>query len=249
MGYNVVSRAQLQLAVPPLAEMAKKGFIAAYEGPGGIYVVYSPPVAQGMQIGGSKPVHIATYVSQPTMVVQPGKKWEEGSANAVAQALAMQQVEARRDGTVLVVSTEDVARVLGGPATQTLDDMDSQAMSPPIAKLIGMRAMSAQGGAASVELASEDRHKGPTGSLHGGVVCDVADFAMSAACKTALGPDESFTMLELKVNFLSRIGIGTLRGDAKVKKRSPTMVLLECSVYDDTASLVAFATGTCVIQR
>jgi len=248
MGYNVVSRAQLQLAVPPLAEMAKKGFIAAYEGPGGIYVVYSPPVAQGMQLGG-KPVHLATYVSQPTMIIQSGKRWEEGPANAVAQALAMQEIEARRDGTVLVVSQEDVARVLGGPSTQTLEDMDSQAMSPPIAKLIGMRAMSAQGGAASVELASEDRHKGPTGSLHGGVVCDVADFAMSAACRSALGPDEGFTLLELKVNFVSRIGIGMLRGDAKVKKRSPTMVLLECSVYDDTSTLVAFATGTCLIQR
>jgi uncharacterized protein (TIGR00369 family) len=248
MGYNVVSRAQLQVAVPALAELAKKGFIAAYEGPGGVYVVYSPPVAQGMQLGG-KPVHIVTFISQPTMVVMPGKKWEEGPANAVAQALAMQQLDARRDGTVLVVSPEDVERVIGGPSLPTLDDMDSNAMSPPIAKLIGMRAMSAQGGAASIELGSEDRHKGPNGSLHGGVVCDVADFAMTAACRTALGPDEAFTMLELKMNFLGRIGIGTLRGDAKVKKRSPTMVLLECSIYDDTSTLVAFATATCLVQR
>src|SRR5206468_3075867 len=114
MGYTVLSRSQLQILVPQLAELAKDGFVAAYEGPGGVYVVYAQRVAAGMSLG-AKPVHLVTYISQPTMVVMPGKKWEEGSANAVAQALAMQELEARRDGTVLVVSPQDVARVLGGP--------------------------------------------------------------------------------------------------------------------------------------
>jgi len=245
MGYNVLSRSQLQIAVPKLAEMAKDGFVAAYEGPGGTYVVYSPRVAAGMTIGG-KPVHLATYISQPTMIVVPGKRWEEGDANACAQAMAMQDLEARRDGTVLVLTQEDVDRVCGRSTPQAqLDDPSS--LNPPIAKLIGLTALSFGSGAASIELAADERHHNPMGTLHGGVLCDLADLAMGAACKTTLADDQTFTTLELKINFVKAITRATLKADAKVKKRGSQVVLLECNVTDETGSLVAFATSSCMV--
>jgi uncharacterized protein (TIGR00369 family) len=248
MGYTVLSRSQLQLAVPQLAELAKDGFVAAYEGPGGVYVVSAPRVAAGMSLG-SKPVHLMTYISQPTMVIMRGKRWEEGSANACAQALAMQELEARRDGTVLVVTQEDVARVLGGPGASATEEPDPTTLAPPIAKLLGMRALTWGGGAASIELVADDRHANPMGTLHGGVLCDLADLAMGAACKSTLAEGETFTTLELKINFMKPITTGTLRGDAKVKKQGRTIVVVECNVYDQDKSLVAFATSTCMVLR
>jgi len=250
MGYTVLSRSQLQLRVPQLAELAKDGFVAAYEGPGGVYVVTAPRVTAGMMIG-SKPVHLITFISQPTMVIMRGKRWEEGSANACAQALAMQELEAERDGTVLVLTQQQVARVLGGPSAAEVEAeaSDPTKLAPPIAKLLGMRALAWGAGAATIELVADERHANPMGTLHGGVLCDLADLAMGAACKSALDADESFTTLELKINFMKPITRGTLRGEAKVKKQGKTIVLVECSVFDDQKALVAFATSTCMVLR
>lgn len=248
MGYAVLSRSQLQLLVPQLAELAKNGFVAAYEGPGGVYVVVAPRVAAGMSLG-SKPVQLVTYISQPTMVLVAGRRWEEGSANACAIALAMQELTARREGTTLQLDPKDVKRLLGEPIDEPTEASDPSAFAPPISKLIGMRTLALGDGDASIELAADDRHLGPFGTLHNGVLCDLADLAMAAACKTTLSGDESFITVELKLNVLKPLSRGTFRGDAKVKKRGAPAVLVECSVTDEQGSLVAFATSTCIIMK
>lgn len=248
MGYAVLSRSQLQLLVPQLAELAKNGFVAAYEGPGGVYVVVAPRVAAGMSLG-SKPVQLVTYISQPTMVLVAGRRWEEGSANACAQALAMQQITARREGTTLQLDPKEVKRLLGEPLEEPTEANDPSAFAPPISKLLGMRTVSLGEGEASIELVAEDHHAGAFGSLHNGVFCDLADLAMGAACKTTLGGDETFITVELKLSFLKQVTRGTFRGDAKVKKRGAPAVLVECNITDEQGSLVAFATSTCIIMK
>jgi hypothetical protein len=115
MSYRVLNKHQLEMLVPKLAEVARSGFVAAYEGPGGVFAVYSPPVPRGMELG-AKPVHIVTYTARTTTVQMSGKRWDEASANMVAQALAMATIEARKDGTVMVVEIADVDRVLAGTA-------------------------------------------------------------------------------------------------------------------------------------
>src|SRR3989442_11814651 len=46
------------------------------------------------------------------------------------------------------------------------------------------------------------QHFNPMGTLHGGILCDIADAAMGIAFASTLGPGESFTTVELKINFL-----------------------------------------------
>jgi uncharacterized protein (TIGR00369 family) len=87
------------------------------------------------------------------------------------------------------------------------------------------------------------------GTLHGGVLCDLADLAMGVAFYSTLEPGESFTSLELKINFLKPIWTARLTAHAQVKKSGRTTALLECEVRDDKGSLVAFATSTCMIPR
>ena len=45
------------------------------------------------------------------------------------------------------------------------------------------------------------RHANPMGTVHGGILCDVADAAMGIAFVTTLQPDESFTTMSLTINF------------------------------------------------
>jgi uncharacterized protein (TIGR00369 family) len=43
------------------------------------------------------------------------------------------------------------------------------------------------------------------GTLHGGVLCDIADAAMGMAYASTLGEGETFTTIELKINFLKPV--------------------------------------------
>jgi uncharacterized protein (TIGR00369 family) len=124
-----------------------------------------------------------------------------------------------------------------------------EAFAPPIARLLGIRAVSADAGASTLELEADRRFANPMGTLHGGVLCDLADLAMGVALATTLREGETFTTLELKNNFMKPVWSGPLRGHARVKKAGRTTALVECEVRDGTGSLVAFATSTCMILR
>ena len=52
---------------------------------------------------------------------------------------------------------------------------------PPIAQLIGLKVISVQPGESHLELDAGPQHFNPMGTLHGGVLCDLADLAMGAA--------------------------------------------------------------------
>src|SRR5579864_3137937 len=71
----------------------------------------------------------------------------------------------------------------------------------PVADLLGFRVTGAGDGIATVELRADGRLANPMGTLHGGILCDIADAAMGVAFATSLAPDESFTTVELKINF------------------------------------------------
>jgi uncharacterized protein (TIGR00369 family) len=121
--------------------------------------------------------------------------------------------------------------------------------APPIARLLGIRAVSFEEGKAVLEIDAAGRHANPMGTLHGGVLCDLADLAMGVACYSTLESGESFTTLELKINFLKPIWSARLTARAQVRKSGRTTMLLECEVVDDKGSMVAFATSTCLVLR
>jgi uncharacterized protein (TIGR00369 family) len=79
----------------------------------------------------------------------------------------------------------------------------------PIARLIGFEAKDIADWRATVVLAAGPQHANPMGTLHGGILCDIADAAMGIAFASTLAPDESFTTVELKINFLSPALAGT----------------------------------------
>src|SRR5213079_2840933 len=73
---------------------------------------------------------------------------------------------------------------------------------PPVATLVGFELTAVEPGHAVVELQATERHANPMGTLHGGILCDVADAAMGMAWAATLDEGETFTTLELKINFL-----------------------------------------------
>ena len=127
--------------------------------------------------------------------------------------------------------------------------LEGKLQHPPIAKLVGFELIETGPGRAVFMLQTEQKHYNPMGTVHGGILCDLADAAMGIAFATTLAPDETFTTLELKINFMKPIWETKLRAVGKVVKRGKTVGLSECDVFDAEDSLVARASSTVMVLR
>jgi uncharacterized protein (TIGR00369 family) len=126
---------------------------------------------------------------------------------------------------------------------------DPSQLEAPIARFIGWRMTAIAPGRATMEMDADERLANPMGTLHGGVLCDLSDAAMGIAYASELERGESFTTLELKINFMKPVWRAHLRAEGKVVKRGRTIGLVECDVFDDKGSLVARASSTCMTLR
>jgi uncharacterized protein (TIGR00369 family) len=120
---------------------------------------------------------------------------------------------------------------------------------PPVATLIGFTIGSVEPGRAVMEMDAGPQHSSPMGTVHGGILCDLADAAMGMAYASALDEGETFTTLELKINFLKPVWTGRLTATGRVVKAGHTVGLVECDVHDDKDWLVARASSTCMTLR
>lgn len=141
-------------------------------------------------------------------------------------------------------------------APSTADQLDKldkiargEAESPPVAKLIGFRITEVALGRAVAEMDASRRHTNPMGTLHGGVICDLADAAMGFAMATTLEAEESFTTLDLTAKYFKPIWEARIRATATVTKRTRALGLIECEVNDEGGSLVAKVFSTCMVLR
>ncbi len=119
----------------------------------------------------------------------------------------------------------------------------------PIARLIGFEAKDIADGRATVVLTAGPQHANPMGTLHGGVLCDIADAAMGIAFVSTLAPEESFTTIELKINFFRPIWQAQLKAQGTVVRRGQTIGYIECTITDEENRLVAKAASTCMVLR
>jgi len=117
---------------------------------------------------------------------------------------------------------------------------------PPAARLIGFVLRAVEPGRAVFELEAGERHHNPMGTLHGGVYCDLADAAMGYAYAATLADGESFTTVELRVNFLRAVREATPTAEARVVKAGSSLGYVECEVKDEGGRLVAKAASTCM---
>jgi len=122
-------------------------------------------------------------------------------------------------------------------------------LPPPVAELIGIEIERAEGGETLMSMVAEERHSNPMGTLHGGILCDLADAAMGMAYYSTLAEGETFTTLEMKINFLRPFWTGRLIARGRVVSRGRTVGMAECEVVDDKGRLIAKATSTCLTLR
>jgi len=121
---------------------------------------------------------------------------------------------------------------------------------PPIARTLGFDLVEVDEGCATIEMKTAlERHANPMGTLHGGVLCDIADAAIGTAHSTTLGEGESFTSVDLKINFFRPVWTAKLRASASPVQKGKTLSYYECQITDENKKLVALVTSTVMTLR
>ncbi len=139
----------------------------------------------------------------------------------------------------------------GSKGTEQKLSLHERAISvrPPIAELIGFNVVEIVDGRALVTLEAGPQHANPMGTLHGGILCDIGDAAMGLAFASTLAVDESFTTVELKINFFRPVWKAQLKAEGKVIQRGRTIGYVECNVTDESNRLIAKLNSTCLVLQ
>ncbi len=91
-----------------------------------------------------------------------------------------------------------------------------------------------------------ERFHNAKGTLHGGILCDLADAAMGVACLTTLKAGEPLRTVEEKINFPRPVRAQLLTAAGRVARAGRTLALTESDVMHAEGRLVARASSTCV---
>ena len=85
--------------------------------------------------------------------------------------------------------------------------------------------------------------------MHGGFAATLLDTALGAAIFSTMAAGETWTTLELKLNFVRALtqDTGTVRAEGRLLHRGRTVATSEGDLKDAAGKLYAHATTTCMI--
>ena len=121
---------------------------------------------------------------------------------------------------------------------------------PAINNLMGIKLTAIDAGRCSMRMPTDPaQHGNPLGTIHGGVLCDLGDAAIGTAHATALAPEESFTTVDLRINFFRPVWQDELTATAQVQHLGRTLGYYECDIYNARGKMVAKLTSTLMTLR
>ena len=100
-----------------------------------------------------------------------------------------------------------------------------------ISQTLGIRIVEIDKGRATLEIdADPAKHGNQQGTIHGGLLCELADAAIGTAHSTLMQDGESFTSIELKVSFFRPSWETTLRAIARPIQSGRTISHYQCDI-------------------
>ena len=86
-------------------------------------------------------------------------------------------------------------------------------------------------------------------TVHGGWTAAILDTAMALSNLSTLGPDQSFTTLDIRINYLRPITAanGELRAEGSVIQGGRKVAYCEAKLLDSGGKLLAHGTGSCLV--
>lgn len=119
----------------------------------------------------------------------------------------------------------------------------------PVLKLLGIELVALGSGTSTCFLDADERFHNAMGSMHGGILGDLADVAMGSAVVSTLAGDETYTTVEMKVNYLRPHFRGQLRATGKVPHRGKSIAYAEAEIVNEEGKAVARASSTNLVLK
>jgi uncharacterized protein (TIGR00369 family) len=150
--------------------------------------------------------------------------------------------------TARISNLDYLKRILSGTLTST--DKSPFNFPFPIMTTLGLRLVEVGEGTASFEMeVKTDLHSNPMGTIHGGVLCDIADAAIGTAHFTTITEEESFTSIDLQINFFRPVWNERLRAEAKPVHKGKTVSRYVCDITRADGKLIAQVMSTIMTLR
>lgn len=119
-----------------------------------------------------------------------------------------------------------------------------------ISKLLGFRIVEIDKGYAKLELdADAEIHGNQQGTVHGGMLSELADATIGTAHSTFISEGETFTSIDLKVSFFRPVWRSVLTATAKPIQQGKTITHYQCEITRDDGKMVALAMSTVMTLR
>lgn len=123
--------------------------------------------------------------------------------------------------------------------------------APPITATLGFALVEAEHGRAVFEGAAAEWQYNPIGTVHGGWSATLLDSALGCAVHTTLGPNETYTTLDLQVRFLRPVlsTSGVLRAEGRVVHTGRRIATADARLMGGDGTLYSTATTSCLVTR
>lgn len=130
------------------------------------------------------------------------------------------------------------------------EDIAPMAFPPPVAKTLGFELVEVGDTYAVIEIIVDpDKHGNPMRTIHGGILCDIADAAIGSAHSMTLKEGETYTSVDLRINFFRPVWKEKLRAVAKVVQLGKTISYYSCDILRTDGKLVATVTSSVMTLR
>lgn len=124
--------------------------------------------------------------------------------------------------------------------TLTATDVTHLRYPTAISQLLGFRIIEIGESEATLEMQADSSiHGNQQGTVHGGLLCELADAAIGTAHSTVISEGQSFTSIDLRATFLRPVWESRLIARARAIHRGRTISHYECVVFNDDGKEVA----------
>lgn len=114
-----------------------------------------------------------------------------------------------------------------------------------ISKILNMKIAKVDPQYAVVEILADPQiHGNQQGTIHGGLICELADAAIGTAHSTVMSDEQTFTTLEIKVNFIRPTWKSKLTAEAYPIYSGKSLTHYKCEIKNEENKLIAFTIST-----
>ena len=119
----------------------------------------------------------------------------------------------------------------------------------PIGETLGFKLVEVEKGRVALDGNPDRRSYNLIGTVHGGWAASILDTALALSVLSTLDAEQTFTTVDIRVNYLRPLteATGTVRAEGKVLQVGRRLAYSEAKLTDGAGKLVCHGTGSCLI--